>query len=318
MHPCPGRARESTLGDVSPGRFGKAPATTGATLMRDPHSKEEVRIWRPPVLPGVELLRATYVTQTFARHTHEGFAVGVIEAGALGFFYRGANVVAARGAVNLANPDEAHTGHAATPEGWSYRMFYLEADLLREAARQVAGKPVGMPFFQAGVLEDDSLAGAIRALHVSMEDGALSTLEKESRHLLMLTALIRRHADAPPALHRAGRERGAVDRTRRHIEEHHAEDLSIETLAALAGFSPYHFIRVFAAETGLPPHAYLNQARVRRARDLLAGGWSIAAAAAETGFSDQSHLTRHFKRIHGMTPGQFLHASNFVQDARLR
>lgn len=281
--------------------------------MRTGDPREAVKLWHPPVLPGVELLRATYVTQTFSRHTHEGFAVGVIEAGALGFRYRGENVVAARGAINLANPDEAHTGHAATPEGWTYRMFYMDAERLLEAARQVAGKPVGMPFFKPGVIEDDDLAGAVRSLHIAMEEDGISTLEKESRYLMMLTALIRRHADAPPPRRRIGRERDAVGRARGYIREHHAEDPSIGTLAALAGFSPYHFIRVFAAESGITPHAYLNQVRVRRARDLILAGWPIASAAAEAGFSDQSHLTRYFKRILGMTPGQFQRQGNFVQ-----
>lgn len=276
-------------------------------------AKERIKIWQPSALPNLDLLRATYVTQSFSRHTHEGFAVGVIEEGALGFFYRGENVVAARGAVNLANPDEAHTGHAAIEQGWTYRMFYLHADLLRKAACQLAGKRVQMPFFQAGVIQDDHLAGVILRLHMELEEERISTLEKESRLLLMLSLLIGRHADAPPSPQALGRERGAVRKARRYIEEHYSEDISIQQLASVAHLSPFHFIRVFAKETGLPPHVYLNQVRVRRAKDLLSCGYSIAAAACETGFVDQSHLTRHFKRILGFTPGQI---SNFVQYGR--
>lgn len=276
---------------------------------------ERVRMWRLSALPEVQLLRATYFTQRFARHSHEGFAVGVVEQGALGFFYRGENVTATSGAINLANPDEAHTGHAVTQEGWTYRMFYFDADVLRKAASQLAGRSAQIPFFQSGVIHDDPLSGVIRRLHIILEDERAATLEKESGFLLMLALLIERHADAPPLMMRIGREHPAVLKMREYIEENYNQDISIRDLALVANMSPFHLIRVFSRGIGISPHAYLNQARVRRARKLLAAGWSIAATACETGFVDQSHLTRHFKRIWGITPGQY---SNFIQYGRIR
>ena len=71
---------------------------------------------------------------------------------------------------------------------------------------------------------------------------------------------------------------------------------------------PYALIRAFRAETGLPPHVYLNQLRVRQARRLLDRGVPPARAAAEAGFADQAHLTRHFKRIVGVPPGAYQRA----------
>jgi AraC-like DNA-binding protein len=279
-------------------------------MKKGPPVNEQVRIWRIPGLPQLELMRATYIRQSFARHSHEGFAVGVIEDGALGFFYRGENVIAAKGAINLANPDEPHTGRAAHQDGWTYRMFYLHADALHKTACQIAGHPVAMPFFQSGVLQDDALAGMIRHVHRALEDKRNPSLEKESLFLLMLSHLIRRHADAPPKPLRIGSERSAAQRTRDFIEAHSSEDISIHQLASIAHMSPYHFIRIFYKAMGLPPHSYLLQARARKAKSLIAQGSSIAAAALEAGFADQSHLTRHYKRIFGITPGQF---RNFVQ-----
>lgn len=272
---------------------------------------ERTKLWRLPQLGNPELLHATYIRQSFARHTHEGYAVGVIERGALGFFYRGENLVAPSGAVNLANPDEPHTGHAAGETGWTYRMFYLDAEILQQATDEIAGRPVAMPFFQAGVIHDDALARLIHQTHHSLEQEDIPGLEKETRLLWMLTQLILRYADAPPALQAIGRERRAVRRVRDYIEAQYHEDLSINRLAAVANLSPFHFIRVFRNETGLPPHAFLVQVRVRKAKALLAQRCPIATAAFETGFVDQSHLTRHFKRIFGVTPGQY---SKIVQD----
>ncbi len=113
--------------------------------------------------------------------------------------------------------------------------------------------------------------------------------------------------------HSIGREHHIVLKTREYIEANYSEDISIRDLASIGNMSTFHFIRVFAREMGVPPHAYLNQVRLRRARELLASGWSIAATACETGFVDQSHFSRRFKRIFGITPGQY---SNFIQYGR--
>ena len=96
--------------------------------------KHTVSIWKPQGLEGVECLRAEHVGVRFARHFHEGYAVGVIESGALGFKYLGCDCVAATGAVNMVVPGEVHDGHPESPHGWGYRMFYLDAPVVERLA----------------------------------------------------------------------------------------------------------------------------------------------------------------------------------------
>jgi AraC-like DNA-binding protein len=274
-------------------------------------SKELVKLWRTPSLPQLELMRATYVTQTFPRHAHECFAIGVIETGALGFRYRGADVVAPAGAVNLANPGEPHTGQAAVPQGWSYRMFYLDPAVLNGVARQMADKPVDFPFFPDGVIHDSAMADRLQGLHRLLECDGSDPLEAQSGLLEMLILLIARHADAAPRGRPAGKEPQAVRRVRDYIAVHYGQSLSVDRLASEAGLSPFHFMRVFRRTVGLSPHAYLTQVRVRRAKDLIARGENLAATAIAVGFGDQSHLNRHFKRLTGFTPGYY---RRIVQD----
>ncbi len=274
--------------------------------------QEQVRIWQSHGLPGLQLMRATFVTRAFPRHSHEGFGVGVIERGALGFFYRGENMVAPAGQINLVIPDEVHTGQAATESGWTYRMFYFTADLLQQAALEMAGRPAVLPFFTSGVLADGCLASLIQRVHLQLEEPDTPLLEKESRFLHMLVQLISRHAEAPPGLRPAGLEHAAVGRAIEYLRANFQADISIADLAAVACLSPFHFIRVFSLHTGLPPHAWLMQLRVRKVQEMLRRGDSIVDAACQTGFADQSHLNRVFKRLLGYTPGQF---SNSVQDA---
>jgi len=127
----------------------------------------------------------------------------------------------------------------------------------------------------------------------------------------MLSRLIDRHTYSPRAAVTIGREQAAMQRVIAYLDHHFPEDLSVDTLAGIACLSPYHFIRTFARQTGLTPHAWLMQLRARKAGALLSRGLPIADAALQCGFADQSHLSRIFKRLWGYTPGQY---RNSVQD----
>ena len=83
-------------------------------------------------------------------------------------------------------------------------------------------------------------------------------------------------------------------------------DYSLTELANYINVSPWHFLREFKKHTGLPPHSWLVQLRLQKARQLLKQGWSIAATAHACGFSDQSHFNRHFKKAMGTTPTQYM------------
>lgn len=119
----------------------------------------------------------------------------------------------------------------------------------------------------------------------------------------LLAALQRSEA---PSHTRGGLPPGAARRVREHIEAHLSENVDLAALAAVAGFSVYHFARVFKQSTGVTPHFYLMKRRVEQAKEMLARSEApLAEIALATGFSDQSHLARHFRQILGTTPSQF-------------
>ena len=266
--------------------------------------KESARYATFPFLGGVDLLRATYVTHSFSRHFHEGYAVGCIEHGAMRFRYQGESLVAAQGEVNLVVPGEAHDGHAASHEGWSYRMFYLPPQALRESAKALTQSP-GLPHFRAGVIRDPALAQCIRATHRALENPTVPALEKETRLLWLLAHWISRHADTPGSWPDPPQEHRAVALAREYLDARFAEDITLPGLARAAGLSPFHLLRVFERQLGVTPHDYLTQIRVERAREKLLTPARLADVALETGFADQSHLTRTFKKRYGVTPGRF-------------
>ena len=277
--------------------------------------REQATFWRDEQLSNLEVLHATYITHAFALHAHEGFALGVIEAGAERFHYRGAQHVAPAGTIVAVNPGEPHTGQAAAQTGWRYRMLYPASELLQRAAAGVADRPRTMPTFPAPVIHDPALAQLIVRTHEAL-DAAISPLERESRLVWMLAELVRRHATERPALPRSVPEHRHIAVVRDYIEAHYAESLLLDELAALVSFSPYHLLRTFRQAVGFPPHAYQTQLRVAEAKRLLSASVPIAEVALRTGFADQSHLSRHFKRLVGVPPGKYVVERKNVQDAR--
>ncbi|MBP2656140.1 MAG: transcriptional regulator, AraC family [Firmicutes bacterium] len=274
-------------------------------------SKEKVDFWVMPQLNNLELLHATYVNHTFTKHIHDGFALGVIEQGALRFSYKGETLTASPGCINLVIPGEAHDGFAASDEGWTYRMFYLESKLLEQVVYDMSGKIHKIPYFKAGVIQDTYLANVIRNLHLFLEDASVSLVEQESLLLAMLTEFISRYAEERYCIKSVGQETMGVNLTREYIEDNYTKNLSIKELSAVCHLSPYHLIRVFHKCIGVPPHIYLKQVRIKRAKELLAKGFSMAFIANEVGFVDQSHFTKQFKQITGITPKKY---SNIIQE----
>lgn len=266
--------------------------------------KEQASWWRVPDPGGPELLKASYRTRTFARHAHDRFAIGVIEAGGLAFRYRGEEVLAPAGWVNLAFPGEAHCGRPAGSEGWTYRMFYLDPAQVAVVARDLDPRAREMPFIPAGAVWDPVLAKRIASLHRYCEQPGSDPLERQTRLGLVLQDVLRRHS-VSRAEQALGQRRREVETARRYLDEHSGERVLLDELADLTGMNPYGLVRCFTLELGMPPHVYLVQARVRRAAAMLRRGIPPVQAAQDAGFADQSHLNRHFLRCFGISPGMF-------------
>jgi AraC-like DNA-binding protein len=266
---------------------------------------EMARYWRHDAVPGVDLLRARYVTHRYRRHAHETYTVAVIESGVEEFDYRGALLRAGPGAVALLDPEVVHTGQAGTAEGWSYRVLYPAAGLVAGIASEL-GAPRGTPTFPQPVIDDPRCARLLRSAHLAAEHG--DRLASSSLLRAALAGLLSAHArpagqhDPPPVPRYSS---VAVAAAADVLADRLASPPSLDELAAMSGMSPFALLRAFRGETGLPPHAYLNQLRVRLARRLLDAGLPPADVAARAGFADQPHLTRHFKRVVGVPPGAY-------------
>lgn len=263
---------------------------------------EGARYWRHPGLPDVDLLRARYVTHRFGRHMHDGYVLAVIEDGVEEFDHDGSLLRAGPGAIVLVNPATVTTGHAGVPEGWAYRTMYPAVEVVSGVAAEIGGRR-GTPHFPDAVARDAVSARMLRAAHRAAEHG--DQLAASSVLRMALAAVLRRNAAPVPVDVRTCGSRPAVRIARDLLAGRLTDPPSLDELAARTGMNPFALLRAFRADTGLPPHAYLNQLRVGSARRLLDRSVPLAEVAARTGFADQAHLTRHFKRVVGVPPGAY-------------
>ena len=252
----------------------------------------------------IGLLQAFFIDHAFPRHSHDYYVICLVKRGFQSFTHQGTKHFTPPGGVILINPGAVHTGEAADEQGFEMLCLYPTAALMQAAAAELTGSQAAQPFFTDVRVDHAWAAQSILALHKAFAQES-SALECESRLTWTLAQFIERCADVHPGEQRLGRERKAIQQARSYIEERFAQGISLSELAEHVSLSPYYLLRVFRAEVGMPPHTYLESVRVRHAQRLIEAGKPLVEVAAEVGFSDQSHLTRHFKQIVGVTPGQY-------------
>ncbi|MBD8513629.1 AraC family transcriptional regulator [Photobacterium sp. CAU 1568] len=256
-------------------------------------------------LDGLEYLNADYIEQTFSRHSHEGYCIGVISEGAQGFYHNGAEHLAPQNTIILVNADEIHTGYSATETGWSYRALYPLPQHFEQISQDLGQPEYGAPYFRQSVVKDDKLAASLRHLFNTL-DHSEDTLLRETLIYTTLTQLVLKHGGSRLNIQPAKSSAQSLYLVKEFLDEYPQWPISLTELAALACMTPFSLVRAFKRQFGLPPHAYQIQARLRLARHMLKRGLSIKDAAAEAGFHDQSHFHRHFKSAMGITPGRYM------------
>jgi AraC-like DNA-binding protein len=262
---------------------------------------EHVRAWRPAV-PGVgEVLHAHFTEHAYPAHTHAHWTVLLVDTGGVSYELGGDEHAAGPRSVTVLPPHVPHDGRAAGAGGFDKRVVYLEERWLPDTA---VGAAVRAP-----TLRDAGLTVAVGRLHHSLASPG-DELEAESR-LAMVSERVLLHLGALHDVPRARREAGLARRVRTVLDERLVDAPTLESLAVDLGAHPPHLVRAFGREYGMPPHRYLTGRRVDCARGLLLDGVPPADVAAAVGFHDQAHLTRHFRRVLGVTPGAF------VRDTRM-
>ncbi|MGM9515325.1 AraC family ligand binding domain-containing protein [Roseateles sp. DB2] len=263
-------------------------------LLRFEGPEDRALYRRPAGRSGVEFYRARIRDHRFEAHSHEAYGLGVITGGMGRFRWRGSEHLAPQASLMLMNPEDLHTGQSADADCWTYHMVYLDEALLPAYGGDHSWR------FDAAVsgspAQAQSVARCMVALWEAREPLAVDSL------LLQLVELIRPQARVQGRrVQAAGRFEPVIECMRSQLDQ----VLTLEQLAAVAGLSPFHFLRSFRDQHHATPQQVLMALRSFEAKRLLALGRAPAEVAAATGFSDQSHLTRSLLSRYGVTPAAY-------------
>ncbi|WP_243753798.1 AraC family transcriptional regulator [Labedaea rhizosphaerae] len=258
--------------------------------------------WRSADQP-LEVMHAHFEAHTYAPHSHDAYSFGVTEMGAQAFTCRGEQRTSVAGMVMAFNPDDPHDGHAATEDGFTYRIVHIGPSLVGDLLTELTGSPT-LPLFADPVLHDPVLAQALLRFH-RVASGGGSTLARDEALAGAVAAMVGRGARSTPTIRAVDGGQHLAALVRSALQDRYLEDLSAATLASLTGTSRFAVYRAFRAAYGMSPSGYQRLLRLRAARNLLADGVAPAEAASLSGFADQAHLTRWFRRCYGITPGTY-------------
>ena len=270
-------------------------------------STQWVRVYRLDAPYRAEIVHAHYVEHRFVRHAHEHFVVGLVEQGVQQYTYQGARHTTPAGQMFFVNGDAPHTGEPVTTDGYLYRTLCLGPEAYRQLAFDITNRN-DLPYLNGAVIADPQLFAKLQQLHRAIAANA-PAMHCESFLLAAVGHLLEVHAESREQVPASGSENSVVRQIKDYLEAHYAEDVSLAQLGTLTSRSPFHVARAFSKTVGLPPHAYLESVRIRRARELLRSGVSVVDTALRMGYADQSHFTHRFRRHTGITPGQYRNAT---------
>ncbi|GGX28629.1 AraC family transcriptional regulator [Streptomyces malachitofuscus] len=258
-------------------------------------SRATVSAWRPRVPGVVEVFHARFTEYAYPMHVHDAWTLLIVDDGAVRYDLDRHEHGTPHDTVTLLPPHVPHNGAPATADGFRKRVLYLDTGRLGD---DLIGAAVDRPD-----LRDPLLRRRVGQVHSALVRPG-DELEAESR-LTLVGERLREHLRSREGAGEVRRDPVLARRLRELLDERVVEGLTLEEAGGLLSAHPAHLVRAFSGAYGIAPHQYLMSRRVGRARRLLLEGRSPSGVAVATGFYDQAHLTRHFRKLVGVTPGRY-------------
>jgi AraC-like DNA-binding protein len=259
-------------------------------------ARQEVTAWRPRVRGVTEVFHAHFTEYAYPMHVHDAWTLLIVDDGAVRYDLERHEHGTPHDTVSLLPPHVPHNGAPATPHGFRKRVVYLDASVLGE---DLIGAAVDGPD-----LRDALLRRRVGQLHTALARPG-DELEAESRLTFVAEHLRERLDERLRPAGRDARDPVLARRLREVLDARVTDGVTLEEAARLLHAHPAHLVRAFSGAYGIAPHQYLTSRRVGRARRLLLDGLLPGEVATTTGFFDQAHLTRHFRKLVGVTPGHY-------------
>ncbi|UPU34773.1 AraC family transcriptional regulator [Geomonas paludis] len=268
-----------------------------------PETKPVHTFWNDSSVPSVAVRCTRRSAESYKAHCHREFCVGAVTEGKAVMTVRNETCVLSPGLLAVIPPETVHSCNP--PEGGtrSYRMAFFDTTWCCSLQEELFGRQGDFIPPAQFLLESDALYVSFLELTELLAGDALP-LEKTERATQFASELFVSTCDRQ--LPAPGKERaGIIPEVKEYLEQHADLNITLQELAVIFRCNPYHLLRTFKQAVGLPPHAFMLNARIEEAKRLLLEGMPPASVAAETGFADQSHFHKTFRRLVAATPRQY-------------
>jgi AraC-like DNA-binding protein len=262
-----------------------------------------VSFLRRPELPGLELVRYPSLTRGWRGipEAYTWFTMIAWLEGDVEVHSRGVRAPCEPASVTVGEPGEPYALRPRSAMRGEFRVIRVDTPLLDTIVEEVGLRPGASPFPRAP-LRHEHHARRFAQCYEAIATG--ERLAVEQRLATFVAGLLGAGGDAseaaPPGAH------GGIERARELLHATFHTQVPLDELAQAAGMDRFRFLRAFAQQLGMTPHAaYQMQLRVARARRLIAANVPLAEVALAVGYSEQSALQRPFKRLVGVTPGAY-------------
>ena len=265
---------------------------------------ERITWLRSNALPGVEFLSCEHNTSPFNAF-HERYAVCTLLSGIFDCRYRGRPLVCRSNGISFMEPGELSFTTRIFKPG-DFNVLFISPEVYSQVGEQFGLTREIHFLFQHTLANEPTLFQSIQKLHAAIIENE-TPLEQQSWLELCIKGM-QAFSERAPSFPSVKNDGPAIKQAMCYLREHYQEPVNLEELAALTRMNRYSLLRAFSKRVGMPPHAYQIHVRIERARAFLELGLPPSLVAADTGFADQSHFARHFKRVLQVTPGQYARA----------
>lgn len=261
----------------------------------------------------IEAYRFEGIMQKFPNHFHDYYVIGFIEKGQRYLLCKNQEYIINPGDITIFNPRDTHTCEQADGKTLDYRCINIQPDIMRQTVFEITGREY-LPSFTQAVLYHSELAASLRELHLRISEEE-TDFKKDELFLFLIEQLIQEYSDTAP-VHFVQEPASEIKTVCDYLESNYTKTITLDGLSALAGLSKYHFLRSFTKQKGISPYSYLETIRIGNAKKLLEQGIPPIEVAFQTGFSDQSHFSKFFKKLIGLTPRQYMRIFVYETEAQ--
>ncbi|WP_421901482.1 AraC family transcriptional regulator [Maridesulfovibrio sp.] len=258
-------------------------------------------------LPEAVLVKASKIANRFPRHVHSSYIFSLIDQGERRVCINSQTKTYRAGEMCILPPGTSHSCESICEDEFgphSYRALCVTPSYMKSIAEEISGKACADPHFDPAVVYKDFDRSSFNELF-SLSKTTGTTLEKQAALNTFLYHALENFSSKRIIPEKTGPQHEALSRVKEYIDNNFRHKITLNKLAETSCLSPFHLQKLFVKKFGLSPQEHIISRRIHGAKARIQAGETLIEAALNSGFSDQSHFSRHFKRVIGISPGRF-------------